>query len=248
MIRPLPTDASVSAARVGEHFLASSTRASVRASDLVKWSFFAVMALCFLLVLWVDERFWLNPADPHWKRIAPVKWLLMLHGLGGLTALTAGAFQMSSRIRRQHIAFHRMLGKIYISAVCISAPIATYMGTSTLEPVSIRFEQIFQGGLWLFSALVAWACIRSGQMALHKAWMMRSYGFTLIFVTSRVPDAFISSYSDQFLSDMLWSLVIVALIAPEVILTAQTLLRIRGAKARHANVATATSIEGPVAA
>ena len=71
-------------------------------------------------------------------------------------------------------------------------------------------------------------------MALHKAWMMRSYAFTLIFVLSRVPDAFISSYSDQLLSDMLWSLVVVALIAPETILTNQTLLRIRSAKARHA--------------
>ena len=64
--------------------------------------------------------------------------------------------------------------------------------------------------------------------------MMRSYGFTLIFVLSRVPDAFVKSYSDQFLSDMLWGLVIVALIAPELILTSQTLLRIRNAKARHA--------------
>jgi hypothetical protein len=41
---------------------------------------------------------------------------------------------------------------------------------------------------------------------------MRSYGFTLIFVLSRVPDAFIAHYSDQFLGDMLWSLVVVALI------------------------------------
>ena len=213
--------------------MATRTRASAGASDFVKWSFFAIMGLSVLLVLWTDERFWLNPADPHWKHIAPVKWLLPIHGLAGLTALIAGAFQMSSRIRQQHIAFHRMLGKIYISAVCVSAPIATYIGTSTLEPVSIRVEQIFQGGLWLLSALVAWACIRSGQMALHKAWMMRSYGFTLIFVLSRVPDAFISSYSDQLLSDMLWSLVVVALIAPETILTAQTLLRIRSAKARH---------------
>ena len=69
--------------------------------------------------------------------------------------------------------------------------------------------------------------------------MMRSYGFTLIFVLSRVPDAFIAHYSDQFLSDMLWSLVVVALIAPEVILTAQTLLKIRSAKARHAGSAAA---------
>jgi len=221
--------------------MASSARSSSTASDVLKWSFFAVMGLCLLTVVWFDERFWINPADPHWKHVAPVKLLRMIHGLGGLTALTAGAFQMSSRIRRQHIAFHRMLGQIYISAVRISAPIATYMGTSTLEPVGIRFEQIFQGGLWLLSALVAWACIRSGQMALHKAWMMRSYGFTLVFVLSRVPDAFLSNYSDQFLSDMLWSLVVVAIIAPEVILTAQTLLRIRNAKARHGKpVAAAT--------
>ena len=217
--------------------MASRVGASSTLADRVKWSFFAVAGLCVLLVLWVDERFWINPADPHWKHVAPVKYLLMLHGLAGVTALTAGAVQMSSRIRRQHIAFHRMLGKVYISAVCISAPVAIYIGTSSLEQESIRVEQIFQGGFWLGSALIAWACIRSGQMALHKAWMMRSYAFTLIFVTSRVPDAFISTYTDQGISDLLWSLVVVGLIAPELILTTQTLWRIRSARARLARAA-----------
>jgi len=219
--------------------MATSARAPATGADRLKWSFFAFMGLAVLLVAWTDERFWFNPADPHWKHIAPVKWLLPIHGLAGLTALVAGAFQMSSRIRRQRTALHRALGKVYISAVCISAPIATYIGTGPLEPVTIHVEQIFQGGLWLASTLVAWACIRSGQMALHKPWMMRSYGFTLIFILSRVPDAFVAHYSDQFLSDMLWSLVIVAVIAPEVILTGQTLLRIRSAKARHALAAAA---------
>jgi uncharacterized membrane protein len=219
---------------VGEHILASNARAPATAADRLKWSFFALMGLCVLLVLWVDERFWLNPADPHWKHIAPVKYLLMLHGLAGLTALTAGAFQMSSRIRRLKPAFHRALGKVYIGAVCIAAPVAVYIGTGPLEPVTIHVEQIFQGGLWLLSSMIAWACIRSGQIAMHKPWMMRSYAFTLIFITSRVPDAFIKSYSDQFLSDMLWGLVVVAVVAPDLILTAQTLLKIRSAKARHA--------------
>lgn len=213
--------------------MATSVRRPAAAPDLLKYAFFAVAAFCVLVVLWVDERFWLNPADPHWKHIAPVKYLLMLHGLGGATALCAGAIQMSSRIRRNRPALHRALGKIYLGSVSVSAPIATYLGTSALEPVTIRFEQIFQGGLWLLSAWVAFACIRSGQMALHKAWMMRSYAFTLIFITSRVPDAFLSSYSDQFLGDMLWSLVVVGLISPEAILTAQTLWKIRSAKARH---------------
>ena len=213
--------------------MATSTKVAGPA-ERVKWWFFALMGLFVLMVLWTDERFWLNPADPHWKHVAPVKYLLMLHGLAGATALGAGALQMSSRIRRDYTAFHRALGKVYIGAVTISAPVAIYMGTSTLEPASIRFEQIFQGGFWLLSAWVAYACIRSGQMALHKAWMMRSYAFTLIFITSRVPDAFVKSYSDQFLSDMLWGLVAIGLIAPEFILTTQTLWKIRTAKARHA--------------
>ena len=212
-------------------------------ADRVKWTFFALMGLCVLLVLWVDERFWLNPADPHWRHVAPVKYLLMLHGLAGATALATGALQMSSRIRRTRTALHRTLGKVYIGAVSISAPVAVYMGTSTLEPVSIRVEQIFQGGFWLLSAWIAWACIRSGQMQLHKAWMMRSYAFTLIFITSRVPDAFVKSYSDQFLSDMLWGLVAIGLVAPELILTTQTLWRIRSAKARQERAGATSTVE-----
>lgn len=204
-------------------------------ADRVKWSFFAVMGLCVLLVLWVDERFWFNAAtDPHLQRIAAWKTLLILHGLGGAIALTAGTFQMSSRIRRTRPALHRLLGKIYIGAVCFSSPIALYIGTGPLEPVTIHVEQIFQAGCWGLSALIAWACIRSNQMALHKAWMMRSYGLTLIFILARVPDAFMNTEDPQFLSDLLWSLVIVALIAPDVIQTAQTLWKIRGARARHA--------------
>jgi len=113
------------------------------------------------------------------------------------------------------------------------------MGISPLEPATMHVEQIFQGGLWLLSALIAWACIRSGQMALHKAWMMRSYAFTLIFVLSRVPDAWVSSYTDQGIADLLWALVVVAAISPELILTATALLRIRKAKARHARTAPA---------
>ena len=222
--------------------MASRSRSASGSPDLFKWSFFALMGLCVLTVLWVDERFWLNPADPHWKHVAPVKYLLMLHGLAGVTALATGALQMSSRIRSVRTALHRTLGKVYISAVTVSAPVAVYMGTSTLEPASIRFEQIFQGGFWLLSAWIAYACIRSGQMQLHKAWMMRSYAFTLIFITSRVPDAFIRSYSDQFLSDMLWGLVAIGLVAPELIITAQTLWKIRSAKARHATAATVATV------
>jgi hypothetical protein len=47
----------------------------------------------------------------------------------------------------------------------------------------------------------------------------------LVFVLSRVPDVFVEHYSDQFLSDMLWALIVCALIAPEVISTVSAIAR-----------------------
>jgi uncharacterized membrane protein YhaH (DUF805 family) len=79
--------------------------------------------------------------------------------------------------------------------------------------------------LWWLTAAIGFVCIRSGRIALHKPWMMRSYGMTLVFVTSRVPDAIFDSYTDQTLSDMLWGLVVLALLAPDFALTARELWR-----------------------
>jgi hypothetical protein len=128
-------------------------------------------------------------------------------------------------------------------AVTIGAAFATYIG-ATYEPKTIHVEQFFQGGLWWFTAAMALASILTKQVAAHKLWMMRSYGFCLVFVLSRVPDAFIKQYSDQFLADMLWGLVVAALVAPDLILQSRELWRIsakRRAKAGGARVAAAAA-------
>lgn len=210
--------------------MASRTQRSATTGDRLKTGFFGALALCFAAVLWVDDRFWFDPSDPHYQRVLAYRALLMFHGLAGLTALTAGTLQMSSRIRTRNPALHRTLGQIYLAAVSLSAPVAIYIGVSTLEPASIRVEQVFQGGLWLGCALLAWVCARIGQMPLHRDWMIRSYGFTLVFVLSRVPDLVFSHYSDQFLSDMLWALLLCALAAPEVIGTVSAIARVSARK------------------
>jgi uncharacterized membrane protein len=205
--------------------MASTPQRPATAGDWLKPGFFALLGLCFVAVLWVDDRFWFDPADPHSRRIFAYRSLLMFHGLAGLTALIAGTLQMSGRIRTRNPALHRALGILYLLAVGLSAPVAIYVGVSTLEPASIRVEQVFQGGLWLGCALLAWVCARMRQMPLHRDWMIRSYGFTLVFVLSRVPDLVYSHYSDQFLSDMLWALLLCALGAPEVISTVSAIAR-----------------------
>src|SRR5271165_2052656 len=48
--------------------------------------------------------------------------LLIPHTLSGVIALLAGAAQFSSRLRRRHLKFHRVLGRVYVFSVLIGAP------------------------------------------------------------------------------------------------------------------------------
>lgn len=192
--------------------------------NYLKWAFFAVMAACTLLVIDVDERFLVIASDPEWAHIARFKWLLLPHGIFGATALVTGPFQFSDRLRARYTKIHRWMGRIYVAAIClIAAPLGLYMGTH-FEPRTIYVEQYFQAGLWWFTTAAAFVCILNRQIALHKIWMMRSYGFCLVFVLSRVPDAFMHS-SDQVLADTLWSLVVAALIGPDLILLVREFIR-----------------------
>ena len=88
-----------------------------------KYVLFAILSLMTLFVLWNNERFFLNRKAPEWERLNPVRWHLLPHGLGGLIALTLGALQFSTRLRRQHIRLHRLSGKLYIVCVFIVAQV-----------------------------------------------------------------------------------------------------------------------------
>jgi len=204
----------------------SGTTAAAR-PQYAKWAFFALMAACTLLVIDVDERFLVVAKDPEWMHIAPFKWLLLPHGVAGATALLLGPFQFSDRLRSAYPTIHRWAGRLYIAAIClVAAPLGMYIG-GHFEPRSIYVEQYFQAGFWWLTTAIAFVCILNRQIALHKIWMMRSYGFCLVFVLSRVPDAFMHM-NDQQLADVLWSLVVAALVGPDLILTTRGLLRGRG--------------------
>lgn len=199
--------------------------------NYAKYVFFAVMAACVLLVIDIDERFLLIASDHEWTHIAAFKWLLLPHGIAGATALAIGPFQFSDRLRAGRPQLHRWLGRIYVGAiVLVAAPLGMWIGAH-FEPNSIYVEQYFQAGIWWLSTLLAFLYIRNRQMAQHKLWMMRSYGFCLVFVLSRVPDAWMKT-NDQQLSDLLWTLVVVALVAPDLILAARDWARRRRARAK----------------
>ena len=54
------------------------------------------------------------------------KWLIP-HGLAGLTVLLIGPFQFSSRFRQRHPRIHRIMGRFYLGAIAVSAPMGMYL-------------------------------------------------------------------------------------------------------------------------
>lgn len=220
-------------AKVGVYADAGARMANVGATsgatnrDYVKWGFFALMALATLWVIFIDERFLVLPNDPEWAHIKAFKWQLAIHGPFGAAALLLGTLQFSDTLRRRRPALHRWLGRAYIAVVAVAASAALLIGPR-FEPQTIQIESYFQAGLWLFCALAALFFILRRNIPAHRLWMMRSYGFCLVFILSRVPDGFPAFHeTPQILSDMLWGMVIGALIIPDLVLAARDMQRRR---------------------
>ena len=202
--------------------------------DLAKWAFFALMAACTLAVISVDERFLINPADAEWRHIQPFKWWLAVHGPFGAVALILGPLQFSDTLRRSRPRLHRWIGRIYIGAIAVAASVALYIGPR-FEPRTIQIQQYFQAGGWLLTTAAALFFILKRNIPAHKLWMMRSYGFCLVFILSRVPDAIPGfHWDDQTLANVLWTLVVAALIVPDVILAVRDQARRSATRAARA--------------
>jgi uncharacterized membrane protein len=149
---------------------------------------FAALGLMALFVIYNNERFIFDHSDPQWAYYFRVRWLLLAHGLGGAAALCLGATQFSSRLRRRHVRVHRTLGRLYVTAVAISAPLGIWV-TILRNELPLRVAVITQASLWFLTTAVAFYCIRHRNFEQHRQWMIRSYAITLIFLTDRVLDA-----------------------------------------------------------
>jgi uncharacterized membrane protein len=108
--------------------------------------------------------------------------LLIPHTVCGVAALLAGPMQFWPRLRRRHLKFHRILGRIYVISVFIGAftGIALAAGRPGLPGTSM------QAAAWIVCTTAAFITARNRQIAQHRQWMARSYAVTFTFVSSRV--------------------------------------------------------------
>ena len=124
---------------------------------------------------------------PLFKPYAP---FIMLHVLGGMTALLIGPFQFFPIIRQRYTHLHRILGKIYLISVLLSGIAATYL--AVFDNLLRKGEFMFGTGTlgmalaWFITGGMALWAIKKRNFTQHKEWMIRSYVLTANFIIFRL--------------------------------------------------------------
>ncbi len=115
------------------------------------------------------------------------KWALIGHISGGLLALVIGPFQFSTTFRNKFMITHRLLGRIYLTAILIGTISSTYLAWTSAYRVNFSWAFGLQGlaFAWITTALMAYVSVMRGRILQHKEWMIRSYVVTFAFVTFR---------------------------------------------------------------
>ena len=195
--------------------MASSSAAPLRGSQIgLRHVVFAALLPMFLFVLWHDERFIFIHSDQKWVYYFPVRWLVLLHVLGGLTTLLIGPFQFSSRFRQRHLRVHRIMGRIYLASVAAAAIVALYVSVIHQKDMQDRQWVFALDIAWLITGAMAFAAVRNGNIEAHRQWIARNYAFTTVFVTVRVLGAL--PIPDAYGSASGWILLLATLLLTEV--------------------------------
>jgi uncharacterized membrane protein len=109
---------------------------------------------------------------------------LKLHVAGGGLALAVGPFLIGGpRARRGR---HRVLGKLYVSAVLLGGLGGLSLARFSYGGWSTHLGFAALGVTWIGATCAAWLRIRRGDVEAHRAWMTRSFALTLAAVTLRI--------------------------------------------------------------
>jgi uncharacterized membrane protein len=183
-----------------------------------------VFGLMTLFVLLTREMTLLDPNSFLRQRYARVALLVITHGLPGAAALILGAFQFSNRLRQRHLQVHRVMGRIYVGCVVISAPVAIAVARALPIP-TLSMAATIQSLGWILTTATALYCVRTGRIQQHREWMMRSYPFAMVFVVVRAVVAIppIARMGIEGLQTVVWSTIATACFLPSFVIAWQAL-------------------------
>jgi uncharacterized membrane protein len=155
----------------------------------VKYILFACIAAMMTYVLYHNERFLIDRADPFWQHIASFRWWLLPHGLAGACALFLAPLQFSDRLRKRYTKMHHVVGRIYIAGAFILAPLGVYIQYFEERlgaPHSFTYAAAVDAILLMSTTAIAFFFILRGKVQQHRQWMTRSYAVALVFFEVRL--------------------------------------------------------------
>ena len=107
------------------------------------------------------------------------------HLVGGAIALAIGPFQLSGRIRSRHLSLHRLLGRVYVTAIAFGGLGGLSLAVSASGGLPAKIGFGLMAVVWLSATAMAFISIRARRIEEHQVWMIRSYAVTLAAVTLR---------------------------------------------------------------
>jgi uncharacterized membrane protein len=107
------------------------------------------------------------------------EFVLGVHVLSGMLALITGPFQFVSKIRRQFLRLHRVLGVIYIASCTGLGLSGLILATTSYAGWTTSLAFGLLGLSMLFTTWTALRMVLARRIDDHRRWMIRS--FSLIF-------------------------------------------------------------------
>jgi uncharacterized membrane protein len=160
---------------------------SARPAKRRKYLLWAVLGAMTISVTLYSEIPLLRQAKER-AYLSTILLLIVPHIAAGIAALLIGPLQFSSRIRQRRPGLHRVLGRVYVIAVFIAAPLGILLANHRHDPRAIHFTVavIVQSGTWMITTGAAFLTAWNGHFQQHREWMIRSYAVTLTFIGTRV--------------------------------------------------------------
>ena len=130
--------------------------------------------------------------DYYWPR----RFGLVLHLVGGLTAIVTGLIQIWLGLTQRVNTPHRVLGKVYAAGVILGSIGGIYLALTIPGAVAYSAGLISLDVAWLITTGMALYAIRLRRIQQHRDWMLRSYTVTFAFVTFRLVSIWLHRWID----------------------------------------------------
>src|SRR5499427_10064649 len=194
--------------------------------------FFVVFFALTVFSIYDKDARVFDSTSPIAQHFAPAKWYVLVHGFFAAIAMAVAAFQFSNRLRARYLPVHRALGYTYITCVFIASPFAVLVSRKLALSTSQFAMNCTNAAGWATTTLIALYCIRTGNIAQHRRWMIRSYPWAMTFTFNRIFNVLLpnTQVGHPGFEAKLWVSAVLAAFLPNIFVEWRAIFPVKGIK------------------